>query len=176
MKRLIKSLVVLACLGCVNSKTPRIYYNNLMKFESVEVNQLGVGFIAPIDRFPGETSVKPILGCTSTRFRLHKMEPGPFTTYTTYKILIVIEVYTRGEWQRILNGDNLLTYGDNYGNGAKFCPNYLNHRRDVMSPDGRVAVTYALLSTWSFENRTNGEAEDELAIKRIVESVHFLEN
>jgi hypothetical protein len=142
----------------------------------VEVRQLGIVYEAPIDRKFAGTSSEPVLGRMSTSFSLHRLAPGYTSEYTTYKITIFIEVYSKSEWQRILSGDNYLYNTGNYGKyDHMFCPHYLHHRKDVMAPDGSVAVTSANVNIWRIDdNRVNGAAQDEAAVKRIIESVHFL--
>jgi hypothetical protein len=175
MKRVLICWVSLFFLGCVNSETPQIHYSDFGKWETVEMRQMGIGFEAPVDRHSEGSSVEPVLGRMTTSFRMHRMMPGPFTEYVTYKITIAIAVFSNSEWQRLLRGDHSLLNAGTYGSYEhKFCPYYLNHRKDVMSSDGRVVVTCAIVDTWSFDNRVHGEAQDEVAIRRIIESVHFL--
>jgi hypothetical protein len=175
MKKLIQCLIVLACFGCANSEnTPPIYFSDLGTWESVEVKQLGIGYDAPKDRYDRGTSDIPVLGRMTTGFGLHRLDNGFLAEYSL-KIIVTIEVYSKSEWKRFLRGDHTLIYSGIYGEYEhKFCPRYLHHRKDVMAPDGSVAVACAIIDHWIYDKRANGEAQDEATAKRIIESVHFI--
>jgi hypothetical protein len=110
----------------------------------------------------------------SASFALHESR-SDFLMERTYGIYIRLEVFSKDEWRNYLRGDRSVLYQGRFGEYEhKFCPFYLNRRKDVMASDGRVVVASANGGTWNLGREAGGEAQDEAAIRRIIESVHFI--
>jgi hypothetical protein len=171
-------LFVFTSYGCRSSTAlPSIHYSNLQNWQSVSFEKLGVGLQAPRERYNEEVVTASALkwsGCMIASFTLHESRTD-FLMERTYGVYIHLEVFSKEEWHNYLRGDRSLLYQGRFGEYEhKFCPRYLNHRKDVMASDGRVVVASASGGAWTLGRGADGEAQDEAAIRRIIESVYFI--
>ncbi len=196
-------LSLLMC-GCQNSTKLATEYNDFSQWETVTRKKLGIVFEAPKSRYSESNSSAEYAkdsGCASTSFFLHWGSNGGLTE-DSYGIHVVLEVLTPESWRDLEKGESSpLSYGGHYGPYEfKFCPNYYrgasdlplyangNHpwgkpyfpqapigvrRRDIRASDGRVAVATAVGEGWDVGRDGGGEA-DEAAMRRIIESVRFI--
>jgi len=143
--------------------------SNLSLWEPVEYRPLGIALEAPKDRYLEEVCIEEAIhwsGCMSGHFALHEINNG-FLSERTYRVHIRLEVFSKEEWQKYLRGDRTLLYQGRFGEYEhKFCPRYLHFRKDVMASDGRVLVVSSGGGLWS--------VQDEDAIRRIINSAHFI--
>ena len=165
--------------GCRSSTSPpSIHYSNLQKWETIEYHKIGVGLEAPKERYLEEvvTDALKWSGCMSAGFALHE-STGDFLMERTYGVHIRLEVFSKDEWRNYLRGDRSLLYQGRYGAYEhKFCPRYFHGRKDVMASDGRVVVASSNAHGYLLGRGDNGLAEDEVAVRRIIESVHFIDS
>jgi hypothetical protein len=177
MNKLIIVLVALICFGCQSSTTlAHVHYSNLQNWELVNYPKMRLSLEAPKDRLNEEIHTEAAIkssGRMMASFNLHVMNTG-FLVERRYGISILLEVFSKQEWQKYLQGDRSLTYVKNYGKyKAKFQSKYLNHRKDIMASDGTVCVASANYRPVGRD--ADGILQDEAAIRRIIKSVRFIE-
>ncbi len=158
--------------------------SDLTRWEHVKYRKLGIEIEAPKDRREEEVvhidTSDPFYAYNNTgvSFVLHQAAAG-FLQEPAFGVFVCIEVLSKEEWSHILKGERGSRLGGHFDEyDHKFCPRLIQRRgfrKDTMSRDGRVVMASAIRSAPYIDENSPEAKEDKAAIKRILESVRFLD-
>ena len=121
------------------------------------------------------------MGTKSISFGLHTGSRG-FLHEAAHKIAVIINEYTPEEFAEFLRGKRGCMFPLEYTDTPRFQPSLyskrdvegIQYRKDYKKPDGSVVMAIALNHTGAgYGHGTEFDAEDDAAIRRILESVRF---
>ena len=178
MKLSILILSILACAGCQSmTKQPKVVYSNLKDWETVVFHKLGIVFEAPIDSYDRKQYIlhdSNWVPCMIGGFSLHEFS-SDFLMERKSGINIRFYVFTKEEWENYLRSERPLSH-QNRHDGFKnhFTPIYTKWRKDSRARDGRVLSACSSGPDSRYKRSEIEAAEDEIAIRRIIESARFI--
>jgi len=179
-------------IGCESSRPIELTsqgttrWATFKKWERKHYRLLGITLDVPNERhgedMQQDDSGEPkIAGTKNVSFGLHVASRG-FLHETSKKIDVIINEYTPEEFAEFLRGERGCFFSLNNAEARKFHSSLyterdmqgINYRKDYKKPDGSVIIAGALNRTGAgYGHGTEFDAEDDAAIRRILESVRF---
>ncbi len=178
-------------IGCESSRpielTPQgtTRWATFNKWERKHYRLLGITLDVPNERhgedMQQDSGKLKIAGTKNVSFGLHAASRGLLHEAST-KIDVIVTEYTPEEFAEFLRGERGCFFPIEYSEARKLQPSLytkrnsqgISYRKDYKKPDGSVIIATALNRTGAgYGHDTDFDAEDDAAIRRILESVRF---
>jgi len=179
-------------IGCESSRPIELTslgttrWATFKKWERKHYRLLGITLDVPNERhgedMQQDDSGEPkIAGTKNVSFGLHAASRGLLHEAST-KIAVIVTEYTPEEFAEFLRGERGCFFPIEYSEARKLQPSLytkrnsqgISYRKDYKKPDGSVIIATALNRTGAgYGHGTEFDAEDDAAIRRILESVRF---
>lgn len=178
---LIVAVVVVS--GCKKG----LYRNSLEKWETVKFPTLGIEMEAPVDRELQELndneSYKTKAECVSLHFEIHPVYTGTISD-TPHLIVVYLTVINKDNYESFVKNKHYQSQNDmfqdkTFNSEITEYPfpstSSINFRKDVKSKNGDVALCSITYRDKQPDNQQYRD-EDIAAIKRILNSIKFIDN